>query len=277
MRRPANFMEQVDRAPLTYVCILAYLTMAALTGLITPDGEKLLNYGAGNGALIQGGEPWRLLSHSFLHGGFLHLGFNTYFLLLIGPGLEMRLGSLRFALLYVVTAIGGAVTALLWNGEWYSLLVGGSGAIFGMLGAMVAMNVRQGRHKLEFLEQAGPRSLITLIVINLVLGLIIEQISNSAHIGGLITGFVLAYCFLERGRYAADGLTRLLQVLWALLFLSCTAYTLRPVLRWDYRYLEYVEIEDGERRAELSNLLLQQPGYTFGGGPERLEELGLIR
>ena len=173
--------------------------MAFLTDPVEPTREQLLEHGAAVGIFVQGGEPWRLLTHAFLHGSLIHLAFNTFFLIQIGPMLERRMGGVKFALLYTVAAVSGGIVASLWNAP-YVCLVGGSGALFGMLGAAVAINLRSGRHLLDFLDYHGPRQLLGLIAINLFLGLVIPFVSNAAHIGGLVSGFTLSFCFLERQR-----------------------------------------------------------------------------
>ena len=165
----ASPLEQFDRTPVTFVILLAYLTLAFLTDPVSPSRETLIDHGAAVGVLVQDGESWRLLTHAFLHGGFLHLAFNGYFLFAFGPQIEQRLGSLRFTALYVVTAVGGGVAAALWN-EPVVVLVGGSGALFGMFGAAIALFMREGQTHLDFLNYQGPRAVVSLVAFNLVLG-----------------------------------------------------------------------------------------------------------
>ena len=105
----SRFMEQVNRTPLTFLLLLAYLTLAFVTGLQNPDMAKLMAFGAARGANVQNGEIWRLLAYAFLHGGLLHLAFNSYFLYFIGPPLEHAMGTKRFALVYVISAVGGGM------------------------------------------------------------------------------------------------------------------------------------------------------------------------
>ena len=274
-----GFLRGADETPVSYVIALAYVTMAFLTDPMDPEPLDLIHYGAGVGFLIQDGEPWRLITHAFLHGGLIHLAFNTFFLIQIGPMVERRLGSVKFIVLYVITAVGGGVVGSLWHHP-VTPLVGGSGALFGMMGAAVAINMRSGRHLLDFLDYHGPRQLLWLIAINLILGLLIPFVSNAAHIGGLISGFTLSFCFLERGRARIDGAGRAIQAGWIALFVSTLFYCSFPVLRWDYLLTQTARADDPARaRAYAVALFTEDPGIlgervTRGEltNPEQLDE-----
>lgn len=142
------------------------------------------------------GEAYRLLTSAFLHepglGGFgpAHIIFNMWALLLVGPALEQLLGRIRFLALYLVSALGGAVLFYLLVPPGEPAL-GASGAIFGLFGAwfVVARKLR-----------VDARSIIFLIVINLVISFVIPHIAWQDHVGGLITGGLLtaAYVYAPR-------------------------------------------------------------------------------
>ena len=242
----SGLLQRADETPVTYVIALVYVTMAFLTDPMNPPVGDLIHYGAAVGFLIQDGEHWRLLTHAFLHGGIIHLAFNTFFLIQIGPMLERRMGSVKFGALYLISAVAGGMAGSLWHHELVPL-VGGSGALFGMLGAAVAVNMRSGRHLLDFLDYHGPRQLLGLIAINLILGLLIPFVSNAAHIGGLVSGFALAFCFLERGRSPVDGPGRAVQTAWVALFVSVLFYCAYPVVRWDYLMSRAVHTDEPDR------------------------------
>lgn len=239
----STLLEQLDRTPLTYLVLLAYVTMALLTGIAEPGHEQLVEYGALFPILVHDGEPWRLVSYAFLHGGLLHLFLNSYFLFLVGPILERSLGSVRFALLYVAAAAGGGIGGTLVQFPLQPL-VGGSGALFGMMGAAVAVDMRRGRHLLEFLHHPAGRQWLVLITINLVIGFLIPFVSNAAHIGGLVAGFVLTFCFFERGRTPVDRIGRWIRAGWIALLASLVLYCLAPVLRFDYQAKRYLRTKD---------------------------------
>jgi membrane associated rhomboid family serine protease len=101
-----DFLRTADEVPVTMVVGLAYATLALLTDPFDPSAEQLDAFGWLT-PLQTVDQPWRLLAHAFLHGGFVHLAFNTWLLVAIGPPLERAIGSLRMALLYVLSALGG--------------------------------------------------------------------------------------------------------------------------------------------------------------------------
>jgi rhomboid protease GluP len=238
-----NLLARLRAAPVTATVLFAYLLVALLADPLDPSLSDLVRYGALVPALAAGGEPWRMLSHAFVHGGFLHLLFNTMVLVMFGPLLEERLGSARLFLLYWLGALGGAVVATptsqspevaLEDGPWFQATVGGSGALFGLLGAALASVMRQGRHLLEFLDYYGPRQLLLMILLNFALGLMVPVISNAAHFGGLVTGFAFVFWFVEPGRRAPDRVQRLIQAGCVALFVFWTAYCIWPVARLDF-------------------------------------------
>jgi len=145
-------------------------------------------------------EPWRMITSAFLHSpdSLLHILLNMYTLWIFGQALEPILGRLRFLGLYLISAFGGSVGYLLLNpllvpGQGLVGLVGASGAIFGLFGAMLLVQRQRG---------GDTRQLWVLIAINGVIGFLIPHIAWQAHLGGLITGglcaAVLAYA--PRGR-----------------------------------------------------------------------------
>ena len=261
----SGFLEEAGRTPIAYIVLLAYATLALVTDPFDPPVETLVRYGACVPLLVQGGEPWRLLSHAFLHGGLIHLLFNAMFLYQLGPMFERTVGSPRFALIYVVSAVAGALNANLWTHP-LTPLVGGSGALFGLLGASVALNMRRGRHLLDFLNYSGPRQVLLLIAVNLLLGLLIPMISNAAHIGGLVAGFLLVFFFLEPGRTAADATARVTQAGCVALFASLLFYNLNPVLRWDYLLRRALQSSEPAVSARFDEALraLRPPASVLG-------------
>jgi len=134
-------------------------------------------------------EPWRMLTAAFLHSpGFIfHIAFNLYALWLLGRSLEPMLGRLRFTLLYLISALGGSIGVLVFAPA-FQAVVGASGAIFGLFGALFVIQRQRG---------GEVKALLILIAINLVLGFVYPSISWQAHLGGLLTGAacgaILAY------------------------------------------------------------------------------------
>jgi membrane associated rhomboid family serine protease len=170
-------------------------------------------------------EPWRMLTAAFLHSpdNLLHIVLNMYTLWIFGQALEPVLGRIRFLALYLISAIGGSVGYLLLaplitpgpqNG-----LVGASGAIFGLFGAMLLVQRQRG---------GDTRQLWVLIAINGVIGFLIPQIAWQAHLGGLITGGLCAAVLVyaprgpRRGLIQAIGLVAVLALLIAVSWVRVT-------------------------------------------------------
>jgi membrane associated rhomboid family serine protease len=130
---------------------------------------------------VTGGEWWRLVTGGFLHAGLVHLGFNMLVLWLLGSQLERALGRARFVALYVASLLAGAFGVMLVDPT--AMTVGASGAIFGLMGAAVAMQRASG-------VSWWNSGLGTLLVVNLLLTFTIPNISVGGHLGGLVGGLV---------------------------------------------------------------------------------------
>ncbi|MCD2193212.1 rhomboid family intramembrane serine protease [Actinomycetospora endophytica] len=131
---------------------------------------------------VAGGGWWRLVTSGFLHIGLLHLLFNMIALWFIGRDIELVLGRLRFSVLYGVSLLGGSAAVMLF-GSPGGTVAGASGAIFGLMGALVVL-LRRMRLPMT---QA-----LVIIGINVVLSLTIPGISLLGHLGGLVVGAVVA-------------------------------------------------------------------------------------
>ena len=142
-----------------------------------------------------GNEWWRLLTSAFLHGSFLHIAFNMYVLFALGPTLERVLGHGRFLVLYLLSAVGGAVASYAFS-DIRTLSVGASGAIFGLMGALVIAG-RRLRYDIT--------QVVILLAINVVIGFLQPGVDWRAHLGGLVTGVVVSAIFVlpKHGNRAA--------------------------------------------------------------------------
>ncbi len=147
--------------------------------------QTLINFGASYPPLIRAGEYFRLLTSGFLHIGILHLLFNNYFLYIIGPQIENFFGRVKYIIIYLGTIIFASLMSMLF---FEGVSAGASGAIFGLLGATLYF----GYHHRAFLGNFLRSYIIPLIVINLFIGFSISGINNAAHIGGLLSGVMLA-------------------------------------------------------------------------------------
>ena len=202
------------RLPVTFVlittCVAVYVLVAAVGATVgAPLGEglllqprKVLALGALVPALVAEGEAWRLLTSVFLHSGFAHLAMNMISLYFLGSFAEVSFGRGRFLALYFISGIAGGL-AYLYFGAFNSPAVGASGAIFGLLGGVFGFAIRRGTFSMR---NPVINQLLILTAINLFLGATIPNVSNTAHIGGLVGGFVFGYLIAPTG-YSQKRLT----------------------------------------------------------------------
>lgn len=149
------------------------------------DTETLIQYGANYNPAIMEGEWWRLGTSMFMHIGLMHLGMNMLALYYLGSAVEQIFGSKRFMATYMIAGIGAGIASFSFTS---SISAGASGAIFGMFGVLLYFGMI---HKKLFLQTMG-MSIVFILGINLVFGFMVPMIDNSAHVGGLIAGFIAA-------------------------------------------------------------------------------------
>ena len=142
-------------------------------------------------------QPWRFVTAIFLHGGLLHIGFNMWVLMDIGPMVEELYGSARFLFIYVATGIFGYVVSSFFG----NFSIGGSGALLGLIGVMLALTM--GRKTTASMQMLRGQLIRWLIYIA-VFGLFIHGIDNYAHAGGLVSGFILGKIMVDRAPAAPD-------------------------------------------------------------------------
>jgi len=169
------------------------------TGAFDDTGGSLVRHGAIYGpAIFVQHQYWRIVTGAFLHGGWLHIGANMFALWQVGSFVEALMGARRMALVYFLSAIVAGFAAAYVN--YGDPVVGASGAIFGLFGALVAIGMRLGRRGRSLIAQAVP-----IIALNLFPGFSIPQVANSAHIGGLVAGFFPGLLFYRAPRVVSES------------------------------------------------------------------------
>ncbi|MEU4510793.1 rhomboid family intramembrane serine protease [Nonomuraea wenchangensis] len=177
----STFGGNVVRTPIVTYTILVinllifgaqYLTGDRVTGELAmwPAGVAL------------GEQYHRLITAAFVHGGVMHILFNSWALYVVGPYLERSFGHARYLAIYLLSALGGSVLGL-WLDPLSQPTVGASGAIFGLFGAVFVVGRRLNM---------DVRGIAVLIAINLAITFVVSGISWTGHVGGLITGSLLA-------------------------------------------------------------------------------------
>jgi membrane associated rhomboid family serine protease len=178
------------------IVFVAELAAGGMGGL---DGGGSLIRDAGlRGPEIANGDWWRVITGGFLHAGFLHLLLNMYVLWVAGSILEPGIGTPRFLAIYFVSLLAGSLGALIVEPDTFT--VGASGAIFGLMAAVIV--VARGRGVEQLASQFG-----LFVVLNLVLTFSIPGISIGGHVGGLIGGALAALLviYVERRMSGRTG------------------------------------------------------------------------
>lgn len=156
----------------------------------TEDPVYMLEHGAMYVPLVQQGEYYRMITSMFLHFDISHLGNNMLTLGLLGWQLELEIGKVKYLLIYFGAGIGGNLLSALMevSGSEFAVSAGASGAIFGIIGALLYIAMRNhGR-----IGRISGRGILFMAVLTLYYGFSSTGIDNFAHIGGLVTGFLLA-------------------------------------------------------------------------------------
>ncbi len=189
----AALRESVGCTWVSYLVIAActaYFIWMCLHGMnpVDPSVEDIFN-GGGNlsAATFRYGQWWRLLSSGFVHCGILHLFLNMWFLFAIGRQAERFFGHLLYALIYLAALVGGSMLSGAINDRIVS--AGASGALFGLVGAIVAYMLRNRGNIPPSIRSQSMKNMFSCIFINLVYGMR-PGIDNWCHIGGLVAGFV---------------------------------------------------------------------------------------
>lgn len=175
--------------------ITAYLSSVYAGGSIfNSDTNVLILLGAKVNDLIAGGEYFRLVSSMFLHGGLLHLAVNMYSLYAIGPMVERVYGKKKYLVIYFLAGICSSIFSYSFSPN---VSIGASGAIFGILGAVLVFAIKsKGKTGSGFIK-----SILSVIFINIAIGIAVPNIDNFAHMGGLIGGVIISFLVSFRSEY----------------------------------------------------------------------------
>lgn len=180
------------KAPCTVALIVVNVAVFIFLsfGGMTEDAYYMLQNGAMYLPLLQQGEYYRLITSIFLHFGFSHLVNNMLMLGVMGWQLELVVGKIKFLIIYFAAGIGGNMLSALVEmrtGD-FAVSAGASGAIFGIIGALLYIAVRNhGR-----IGNVSGQGILVMIALTLYYGFTSSGVDNFAHIGGLAVGFVLA-------------------------------------------------------------------------------------
>ena len=192
-------------AALIVVNVAVYIFLSF--GGMTEDAYYMLRNGAMYLPLLQQGEYYRMFTSIFLHFGFSHLVNNMLMLGVMGWQLELVIGRIKFLIIYFAAGLGGNVLsalAELRTGD-YAVSAGASGAIFGIIGALLYIAVRNHGQ----IGNVSGQGILIMVALTLYYGFTSSGVDNFAHIGGLAAGFVLAVLlYRERDEEFRSGVFR---------------------------------------------------------------------
>ncbi len=210
------------------IYVATLLVTVRMTGFQMPSGgwEAIFDLGAiSNRVLVSAGaslpfrgvfgmpgladlnQPWRLLTAVFLHGSILHIAFNMWVLMDIGPVVEEMYGSARYLFIFVVTGIGGYVL----SGFIGNFSMGASGALLGLIGVLLAITMGRRSASMQMLRS----NLIRWLIYIAILGFVFHFVDNWAHAGGFVTGFIMGKLMVSRPPASAEERKRAYVLGWA--------------------------------------------------------------
>ena len=207
--------------------ILVFILMAATgAGILEPSTLALLNWGADFGPLTLTGDWWRAVTCNFVHIGAFHLLMNMYAFIYIGIWLEHLIGTRRMFVSYLLTGLCSAVFSLYMHAETIS--AGASGSIFGLYGIFLAFLL------FHRIERSQRKALLTSILIfvgyNLIYG-IRAGVDNAAHIGGLLSGFLLGFIYVFGERMKKPEAGRTVSIIGELIIFSVFLFSFLALCR----------------------------------------------
>ncbi len=221
------------------VLVFALMTMNG-AGIMEVNSIVHIKWGSNFSPLTLSGDWWRLLTNVFIHFGIIHLAMNMYCLYTVGVYLEPMLGKIKYITAYLCTGILASLVSLWWHKEGVNS-AGASGAIFGMYGLFLALLITNLIPKQ--VRNALLQSIVVFIAYNLIYGMK-SGVDNSAHIGGLISGFIFGtiYAFGIKKEKQEQAATWILPLV------------ILATLAAGYQYLQMNKVSTDQRKAELANI-----------------------
>src|SRR6266699_1580048 len=252
-------------------------TAVAGVSVIDPSGQALLRWGADFGPRTLSGEPWRLLTSTFLHFGIIHLALNMWCLWALGTLAEPLFGWAAFLLLYLLSGLGGSVLSMLVHPMGVS--AGASGAVFGVAGGVITFLLRSDGLKFS-VPTKTLGSVVGFVGYNLAYSFARPNVDIAGHIGGLVVGLLLGAMSQRRvtddaARLTVPSLTAALAMALVIGYGAHRAQRLHPSLAALGRAEQDVTAGAYDRAiAELDTAIgrvSDDPGLLFERGNAQLE------
>lgn len=194
----SRYLRRIGDVPYITIVLVAINILIFL--ICTFTGNLLYNIGdLSPDSFLGDREYYRIVSAMFLHADSGHLLNNMLLLAGLGVMLEKEVGHTRFFLLYFLSGLGGQIVSMtykIYAGEWYIGSIGASGAVFGLVGVLLAMSLWWTNE----MENVTWQRIVFVVIYSLYSGIRSANIDNAAHIGGFIAGFLFGFivCMIQR-------------------------------------------------------------------------------
>ncbi len=196
MEKLINFYKRSKVTFILLTIMIIYFIFITLNGGTT-NLEALVKYGAlYSPFVIMYKEYYRFITSIFIHIGITHIFFNGYALYIFGPQIERLMGAKKYLLFFLLTGIGGNLVTFFFefiSMEFTSVSAGASGSLFGLFGGFLYLIHRHS----DIVTPGGRKQILSLLGINLLLTILVPNISTTAHLGGLVIGYLLSYIFIK--------------------------------------------------------------------------------
>ncbi|CAN5677676.1 hypothetical protein BH10BAC2_BH10BAC2_02830 [soil metagenome] len=222
--------------------VLVFILMAVNgAGIVEPNGLVHIQWGSNYTPLTLSGDWWRLFTNMFIHFGIIHLAMNMYCLYTVGVYLEPMLGKARYIAAYICTGIIASTVSLWWHAEGVNS-AGASGAIFGIYGLFLALLTTSLIPKT--VRESLLKSIGLFVAYNLLYGMK-SGVDNAAHIGGLISGFIIGYLYVYGIKKERDQQQKLAWIIPVVALITIGVA---------YGYLQQNKVADAERIIVVNQL-----------------------
>jgi len=191
--RTESFRDFVRFYPIVTLIISIHILLYLATTIPFFPSRYMFELLSGVNLYIVNGEYWRLVTPIFMHASFAHMLFNSFSIVLFGPALEQLLGRTKFTLLYLATGIAANIATLSLEPLTYTH-VGSSGAIFGLFGFYIAIII----FRKAMLSRENSQTIMTIAIIGIVMTFVQSNINITAHIFGLIAGFLIGAAIFNK-------------------------------------------------------------------------------
>lgn len=191
--RTESLRDFIRLYPIISIIIATHIVLYLLTAFPLFPGRYVFELLSGVNLYIVNGDYWRLVTPVFMHAGFAHMLFNSFSLVLFGPALEQMLGKTKFVLLYLFTGIAANIATLILEPLTYTH-VGSSGAIFGLFGFYISIIM----FRKAMMTRENSQTIMTIAIIAVIMTFVQSNINITAHIFGMLAGFLVGAATFRR-------------------------------------------------------------------------------